>query len=66
MRQQINLDHSDILAAVEEYVANRFPEHAEKDVRSKLFLDGWNRVVAIVTVEYWDNEQPPPVDDTQV
>ena len=55
MRQQINLDHSDILSAVEEYVANRFPEHADKDVRSKLYLDGWNRVVAVVTVEEFDD-----------
>jgi hypothetical protein len=51
MKQQINLDHSDILSAVEQYVASRFPEFAEKDVRCKLYLDGWNRVIAVATVE---------------
>jgi hypothetical protein len=51
MKQQINLDHTDILAAIEQYIAAKFPEFAEKDVRCKLYLDAWNRVVSVATVE---------------
>lgn len=57
MRQQINLDHSDVLAAVQNYVEQSFSEHKDKDVRVRLYVDDWSRVVAIATVEEFDKEE---------